>query len=323
MTAEIALSSFYLQQFGQLVDELGGDFAACVEAAGVSLAALDEPIFRGTWQQVEQFFGLALQQIQIPELGALFGERLLVHTHGALGYSVMNAATLSEALVMLESFIRIRIAFMHLQVANQNQLILRADIPLYKLERFFHEVVCMALKLALDFICQTKQVVCEVHFSFATPENAPRVEALFGCPVRYEQEQTALILTPSLLQHRIRIAEPAAFALAQKMCTEALAELSQNDSLSYRIKRLLLSSPNTFPSQEELCHRLHITSRTMHRNLAIEGTSFRKITDNIKQNLAKQYLAKGQHSQQEIAFLLGYSDAANFRRALRRWRLND
>jgi AraC-like DNA-binding protein len=321
MSVPVALPSIYLQQFSHLLNELGGDFTACLRVADLTPEMLNEPMVKGDWKQVERFFSCALQQVNVPELGALLGERLLVQTHGALGYSLMNAPTLSEAFGLLESFIRIRIGFMRLRVENQSRLILTADIKLATLERFFSEVVCMAVKLALEFICHNKQVVQAVHFAFAEPESATTVRAMFACAVHYSQPQTALIIQPELLSSPIRIAEPEVFALAQKMCAEALAALSETDSFSYRVRRYILAATNRFPDQEEVCRQLHITTRTLHRNLAKEGTTYRQIMEDIKRGLAKEYLAKGQHSQQEMAYLLGYSDAANFRRALRRWML--
>ncbi len=319
MTANIAFPGFYLQQLGILINDLGGDFIACLAEAGVTEEEIAQPIFHCELEQIERFIQTALKQTQTPELGMIFGERLLVHTHGALGYAAMNAATLNEAIITVESFLRIRIAFMRLEIEDGNKLLLKSDIALGELERFFFEVVCMALKIALDFICHKSSALEEIHFSFEAPKEAALVVDMFACPIKYQQPHTALIINTQQLNKPLRIAEPQAFALAQKMCAEALAELSGEDSLTDRIKRYMLVRHSDFPSQETICQHLHMTQRTLHRHLKKEGTSFRTITDQVKSRLAQQYLDKGQHTQQEVAYLLGYSDAANFRRALRRW----
>jgi AraC-like DNA-binding protein len=50
-----------------------------------------------------------------------------------------------------------------------------------------------------------------------------------------------------------------------------------------------------------------------------EGTSFRTIQDETRQQLAEDYVEDGEYSLSEIAYLLGFSDQSNFSRAFRRW----
>src|SRR5699024_64090 len=111
MTASVALPSSYIQQLGEVVEDLGASFDTCMAEARFHGAALAGPMFRGTWPQFEALVHAATTATAKPELGLLLGERLLVHTHGVLGYAAMNAETLSEALQTLEQFIRVRVAF--------------------------------------------------------------------------------------------------------------------------------------------------------------------------------------------------------------------
>ena len=57
----------------------------------------------------------------------------------------------------------------------------------------------------------------------------------------------------------------------------------------------------------------------MQRRLAEEGTSFGDILQNTRRELAKSYLQESQLSINEIAYLLGFSEHANFSRACKRW----
>ena len=58
---------------------------------------------------------------------------------------------------------------------------------------------------------------------------------------------------------------------------------------------------------------------TLGRRLESESTSFRAITDQVKNLLAKEYLTNTELSVADIAHLLDYTDTANFRRAFVRW----
>ena len=63
-----------------------------------------------------------------------------------------------------------------------------------------------------------------------------------------------------------------------------------------------------------------MTSRTLHRRLIDEHSSYREILEEVKQSLAISYLSNTSMTVKEIAYFLGYDDDRNFSRAFRRWR---
>ena len=70
---------------------------------------------------------------------------------------------------------------------------------------------------------------------------------------------------------------------------------------------------------EEIAGMVHMNERTMRRKLEGEGTSFGEILDDVRASLASEYLKTTKMTTEDIASLVGFSDAANFRRAFRRW----
>jgi AraC-like DNA-binding protein len=61
-----------------------------------------------------------------------------------------------------------------------------------------------------------------------------------------------------------------------------------------------------------------MSSRTLQRALAREGTAYHSIADQVRRAVAEQLLAKRQPVC-EIANVLGFNDVAAFHRAFRRW----
>ena len=59
--------------------------------------------------------------------------------------------------------------------------------------------------------------------------------------------------------------------------------------------------------------------RTMQRQLAKQQQSFKQLLDEIRKQLAGQYLDNSQLSLNEITYLLGFANQANFTRAFKRW----
>lgn len=75
------------------------------------------------------------------------------------------------------------------------------------------------------------------------------------------------------------------------------------------------------PSFEQVLAQFPLSSRTFQRKLSEEGISFRRITDDIKKELST-YLSKANKMKtQDIAFVLGYSEASAYLHAVKKWQL--
>jgi AraC-like DNA-binding protein len=81
----------------------------------------------------------------------------------------------------------------------------------------------------------------------------------------------------------------------------------------------LIERQNGFPSLKVAARLFHMTPRTLHRRLVDEGTSYREVLESVRRTLAVQHVRSGHFTMEEIAYRLGYTDLANFRRAFKRW----
>ena len=86
-----------------------------------------------------------------------------------------------------------------------------------------------------------------------------------------------------------------------------------------RVNRHLLSTPGEFPKLDAVAGRLCLGARTLRRRLQELGTGYQQILDEVRRELAIEYLRTTSLTVQEIAELLGYSEVTNFRRAFLRW----
>jgi len=62
-----------------------------------------------------------------------------------------------------------------------------------------------------------------------------------------------------------------------------------------------------------------LSPRPLERRLARHGTSFTRLLDTLRADLARQYLADTDFRLEQIAYLVGYSEPAALVRAFRRW----
>ena len=73
------------------------------------------------------------------------------------------------------------------------------------------------------------------------------------------------------------------------------------------------------PEQATVARALNLSLRQLQRELSAQGTSFRKLTDEVRMNLAVSYLSERHKSIGEISWLLGYTEPANFSRSFKKW----
>ena len=64
---------------------------------------------------------------------------------------------------------------------------------------------------------------------------------------------------------------------------------------------------------------LGMGERTLQRRITDEGSTFRELLNETRQELVRQYLRDNSVEITEAAFLLGYEDPNSFYRAFRSW----
>jgi AraC-like DNA-binding protein len=156
-------------------------------------------------------------------------------------------------------------------------------------------------------------------FSYPAPPHAALYEAYLGCPCLFDQPQCEMVYDSAILDQKPHLAHKLTAALLQETCDRLIGQAKTSAGVSGEVYQLLMSKPGVFPGMEEIAEAMHMTARTLRRRLLAEGTSFIAIVDDVRRSLALEYLKTTQMSTEDIAMLLGFSDSANFRRALKRW----
>jgi len=156
-------------------------------------------------------------------------------------------------------------------------------------------------------------------FSYPAPPHAGIYSQYLSCPCFFDAPQCELIYDSAILNQKPQLAHKLTATLLQETCDRLIGQAKTSVGTSGEVYQILMSTPGVFPGMEEVATRLNLTSRTLRRHLETEGTSFVAIVDDVRCSLAIEYLQSTRMSTEDVAMLLGFSDAANFRRALKRW----
>jgi AraC-like DNA-binding protein len=154
-------------------------------------------------------------------------------------------------------------------------------------------------------------VPVEVRLSTRRPACVDAHERFFGCPLRFDQQESALVLAPEIAQRPLDTADPALAAYL-----DALAGVDPNDDLRQAVLDAIRSGEVTL---HWVARRLSVSTRTLQRRLQDGHTSFRELVDDVRASEAARMLARGDRVT-TIAERLGFAEERSFRRAFARWR---
>jgi AraC-like DNA-binding protein len=158
-----------------------------------------------------------------------------------------------------------------------------------------------------------------IHFNHAEPSYSDKYASVFGCPIRFDERYCEYRFDSALLQRPLAEADANTARICEESCRKLLNQMEIEEDIVSRICHLLLSTPGEFPKLDVIASNLSIGTRTLRRRLKSLGTSYQRILDDVRKELAMEYLQTTALSIQEISDLLGYSEVTNFRRAFVKW----
>jgi AraC-like DNA-binding protein len=182
-----------------------------------------------------------------------------------------------------------------------------------------------ALAIALKFAREGTGVditpldVCFVH---QPPDDASEHQRFFRVPVRFGAESNSIVLSSVDGARPMGAADETLASIIRRRLDKTLAERDPYGArpLSGRIRQMMVEHIGaTMLTPETVAKTFSVSRRTLSRRLRDEGTSFRRILDDVRREIACTLLNDRTLSVSHVAFFLQYSEPAAFSRSFRRW----
>ncbi len=239
---------------------------------------------------------------------------------GPLGYAWMTSDTLRAAFNRLHRFSKI--------VSEGSKLTLVEQDDKMSLEfRFLKEIALTSRSdTAMAMLHAMVQAIggsalhpVSVAFAHAAPEDPAPYYALFQCPVSFNAPVTTFELNVEEANKPRSSSHAQLSLLHDQLMREYLRNLNK-DSIVERVKAAIVDElPSGHISDARIARALFMTERTLQRRLQAEGTTFKNLLTEVRQELADQYIRDSRLTLQEISFLLGFAELSSFSRAFKRW----
>ncbi len=306
----------------ELMRDQGISADRCLQGTELTVESVYDSNSRISKREIIAIYRNVVQQTKDPAVGLKAGKNVKVTHYGLYGYALLSSRNLRDALLfgiryhgLADSTVQIALE----SDKNIASLVLTDLLGIDDIVPFSIEFQYgLTLSILQDILGQQFDFI-ECFASYPRPEYSTYYNDLLGCEVYFDQPQNACRFDAGWLDQPLLRSNPITLEMVRKICDQKLKELRKTSSIVKQVHDIMIADAGKFPAISDVASMLNITSRTLRRKLKNEGTSYHDILADIRKNLAIEYLTSTNMSIEDIAERLGYTDAANFRHAFKRW----
>ena len=307
--------------------------APVLRAAAISepdLAASDHLHHRVSAAGQSRLLDCAAEAIEDTAFGLHLAEQADPRDAGIIFYAMSAAENLGEALALLHRYSRIANEAVRSKLtATPEGLVVEigfVGLP-RPLGRHGAEFLMAVILCALRELAGRNIRPIRTAFAHARNADMPEFARFFGCPVEFGRVadeggasdllefSNAAVTAPLLTADRklLKALEPFCDMAAKERRT---ASDTLRATVEKEVEKLL---PHGKAQKRTVAKALGMSARTFSRRLAVEGTTYEEVVDQLRRSLSLQYLKEPGMSLSQIAWLLGYEGSTSFNHAFRRW----
>lgn len=274
-------------------------------------------------EHVQRMIAVVVEATGRPWLGLEFGAGVPVLSHGPLGLAAAASARLREALDLIARFLQLRAPLIQLHLSSAAAGVwaeFRVHERLQPQARVFVlEAALVMLERLLQGLSAGDFAQARIELPWPRPAWARHYPRFFASSLRFEARAARLWLPAALADAPCLSADPAALAFARAECERRLADAGGGLDAVAALRRRLAACDGHYPDAASVAAELGLSQRSFFRLLASEGVRWRALLDESRRQRALQLLRDTELSVERIAEHLGYADASNFSRCMRRW----
>jgi AraC-like DNA-binding protein len=302
---------------------VAGDQA--LDGSGVSFDELHSPRTRISRNQLIKCYRNAIALSRDPLLPFTIGSRVHLSAYGMYGYAMLCSTDFRRTMDFAIRYHQLATPLASISFEERDRLGIWTIEPVVhpkidsQLYRFVTELqIATHISLHQDIMGQLFRPR-EIGLTYRPPADFGITEALAGCPIGFGQATNQMVFDSTFLDEAPRLGNRTTYPAIVALCDDLLEDLALRTGLAGKVRKALLLDVANRPTFEDVAKQLKTPSRTLRRQLRLQNTTFRQLSDELRAYVALRYLRDTKMTNEDIAFALGFSDAANFRHAFRRW----
>lgn len=309
-----------------LIKQLGGmgiQPSRVLEGTTLDGAWLDQETASVSYPQYARIITNALAATADGAIGLKVGRTVNLAMFGAFGYALMSSRTLKDAADVFLKYQDLPGQLTRISIRRRGpEWVIRFD-PLYPFEDrllvYAIEEVLSTTYYGMVFLVNRDVDLIAIDLSYPAPGHAGLYAEMFHCPVRFGAPENRVRVNAHSFDLPVRTANQNVYEYCTRFCDEMLGALTQSDPYIDRIRGLILASPGRFLKTGEMAKELGMSTRSLNRRLEERGTSYKKIVNEVRADLAMRYLEDTNLSIDQIADLVGFAETTTFRKTFKQW----
>jgi AraC-like DNA-binding protein len=293
-----------------------------LKLAQITPAQLQRTEARMTARQMELLSATAMQELDDEGLGA-YERRLPWGSYGMLARASLTAPDLGVALrrwcrhhglltadVQLTLSVAGATATLAVEERRPIPPELR-ELSLAYLLRNVHGLACWYIDSRIP--------LQEARLPFPAPPHADAYAHMFPTRLQFGAPRAELRFAADYLHQPLRRDEKALAQMLQRALAITVLQYRRDRLLVPQVRQALAAHPERGHSAEDLARLLHVSPRTLHRQLKEEGASLQQIKDEVRLERARDLLWRTGRPLKQVAAAVGFRNEKSFARAFRQW----
>ena len=299
----------------------GGDPANALCIAQIAPDQLDDPKARVTAVQMEIMSAVAMQELDDEALG-WFSRKLPWGSYGMLCRASLTAPNLGVALKRWCRHHRLLTDDIVLRL-TQDAAVATVSLEENRSLGDFQELcVVTCLRYIMGYACwaiDSRIPVREARFPYAPPIHHEAYPLMFRGPVHFDAGQASFSFDAQYLSLPLRRDEGDLQQMLQRALPLTVLQYRRDRLLVQKVRQILKAQAGEACTAESLAEQLHVSPRTLHRQLSEEGASLQGIKDETRRERAIELLTRSSRPIKQVAQAAGYRNEKSFARAFKEW----
>jgi AraC-like DNA-binding protein len=291
--------------------------------AGLTAEQMDDTSARVSVRSMVKFMDLGAEALHDDSLGFHLAQDYDLREIGLLYYVMASSETLGDALSRAERYSGIvnEGVCLRFGAAPETSITLTYVGIERRSDRQQIEFWLTSLVRACRQLTDRRLVPSRVRVIHHRAKTPADFRLFMGRDIEFGADVDELVFPAAVKLAPLVDADPHLNKLLIKYSEEALAHretkvATLRSSIENAIAPLL---PHGTARAAEIARQLGMSQRTLARRLSSEGLTLSTILEELKANLARNYLKAGDLPISQIAWLLGYREVSAFTHAFRRW----
>tara|TARA_R110002110_G_C13470513_1_gene720804 strand:+ start:40225 stop:41223 length:999 start_codon:yes stop_codon:yes gene_type:complete len=254
-------------------------------------------------------------------LGLKLGLNLNLSAHAVLGQAFMTCRDLGQMMDLFLKYYHLLAPALNLEcdIVNEQCVLTVMSNPTDTPPEFSYELLYGALLNTLRGVLDTQELALHIEAPYPRPRYDDLYHEVFGDDVHFDCVRGRIAFPRTLLDAPLPASNPALRTLYEAECARLLADLEGENSVAEQTLRLLRKLEGQYPQMPQIAQMLNLSPRTYRRRLDEEGKSFQRLLDQVRAEHATRYLQNTRLPLSSIAYMVGFNDSSNFRRAYQKW----